>query len=233
MMNFKGCRLVATAAAAAVSFLPLLTACSGHGNGGSTTAPAGAAALTDAEILYGVSPTRNSQVTYQDDVIVMEHGAEAIRSQSSNGLTWTLDANAPGAADIQPDKILFATGRVVGRVLAVERSGGDLAVTLGPMELTDVIKDAQITYQGALDLDKMTVHGARLSGHVHRSGRAGRAERDAPAGRTIDTAREVLAIRRAGSAGQLAIGVTAVAARGVDRSQPPPFSDHAGCVHGF
>jgi hypothetical protein len=35
----------------------LLTACSGHGNGGSTTAPAGAAALTDAEILYGVSPS--------------------------------------------------------------------------------------------------------------------------------------------------------------------------------
>ncbi|MEP6918847.1 MAG: hypothetical protein ABJC89_24620, partial [Acidobacteriota bacterium] len=104
---------------------------------------------------YGVSPTRNSQVTYQDDVIVMEHGAEAIRSQAPNGLTWTIDANAPGAQDIQTGKILFATGRVVGRVLAVEPRGNDVAVTLGPMELTDVIKEADISYQGALELDKM------------------------------------------------------------------------------
>jgi hypothetical protein len=160
MMNFKGCRTVVTAAAAAVCLTPLLTACGGPGHGGSITTPARAATLTDAEIRYGVSPTRNSQVTYQDDVIVMEHGADAIRSQSSDGLTWTIDASAPGAQDIQPDKILFATGRVVGRVLAVERIGSDLAVTLGPMELTDVIKDAQITYSGALDLDKMTVYMA-------------------------------------------------------------------------
>ena len=82
--------------------------------------------LTDAEIKYGVSPTRNDQVTYQDDVIVMEHGAEAIRSQTANGLTWTIDGKASGAQEIEPDKILFATGRVVGRVLAVEHQGSDI-----------------------------------------------------------------------------------------------------------
>jgi hypothetical protein len=96
----------------------------------------------------------------QDDVIVMEFGAEAIRSQTANGLTWTIDGNASGAHEIQPEKILFATGRVVGRVLAVEHQGSDITVTLGPIELTDVIKDAQITYHGALDLEKMTTYVA-------------------------------------------------------------------------
>jgi hypothetical protein len=155
----------AVAGAALVCVLASFTACTGHAsdgstNGSSTTTPAGQTDLTAAEIQYGVSPTRNDQVTYQDDVIVMEHGAEAIRSQAANGLTWTIDGNAAGAQEIQPDKILFATGRVVGRVLAVEHQAGDIAVTLGPIELTDVIKDAKITYHGALDLEKMITYVA-------------------------------------------------------------------------
>ena len=122
--------------------------------------PHTSANMTAAEIKYGVSPTRNSQVTYQDNVIVMEHGAEAVRGLSSNGLTYTIDGNAPGAKDIQPDKILFATGRVVGRVLEVKRSGDGVAVTLGPIELTDVFKEAHISYHGTLDFDKMIVYQA-------------------------------------------------------------------------
>ena len=158
-------RRTVVGAAALVCVLPWLAACARHAsdgstNGGSTTTQAGHTDPTPAEIQYGVSPTRNSQVTYQDNVIVMEHGAEAIRSQAATGVTWTIDGNAPGAKEIQPDKILFATGRVVGRVLAVEHQGGDIAVTLGPIELTDVIKDAKITYSGALDLEKMTTYVA-------------------------------------------------------------------------
>ena len=162
-------RAAAIAAAALLCVLPMLTDCSKQSGGPTGTVPTSevasdmphtAANMTDAEIKYGVSPTRNSQVSYQDDVIVMEHGAEAIRSQSSNGLTYTIDANAPGAKDIQPDKILFATGRVVGRVLEVKRGGDGVAVTLGPVELTDVFKEAHISYHGTLDPDKMIVYQA-------------------------------------------------------------------------
>jgi hypothetical protein len=153
---------------AAIAMLVLmvgsLDACNSPQQAASTGSPAGqpgqATTLSDAEIKYGVSPTRNDQVTYQDDVIVMEHGAEAIRGLSSNGLTYTLDANAPGAKDIQQDKILFATGRVVGRVLEVKRNGNDVAVTLGPIELTEVFKEAHISYHGTLDPDKMIVYQA-------------------------------------------------------------------------
>ena len=156
-------------AIALICLVPLLTDCSKQSGGPTATAPTSEAAsdmphtaanMTDAEIKYGVSPTRNSQVTYQDNVIVMEHGAEAIRGLSSNGLTYTIDGNAPGAKDIVKDKILFATGRVVGRVLEAKRSGNDVAVTLGPVELTDVFKEAHISYRGTLDPDKMIVYQA-------------------------------------------------------------------------
>jgi hypothetical protein len=118
------------------------------------------AALSEAETRFGVSPKLDKRVTYQPDVIVMEHGAEAIRSPTADGFTWTIDAAAQGASEIQPDKILFATGRVVGRVLKVARSGNNLDVTLGPVELTEVIKEAHINYNGAIDPGKMIVYVA-------------------------------------------------------------------------
>lgn len=118
------------------------------------------AVLSEAERLYGVSPRRAPGVTYQPDVILMEHGANAIRSQSVDGFTWTIDAAAPGAADIRPDKILFATGRVVGRVLKVTTKGGDLDVTLGPAELTDIFQEVHIATEGSLDPEKMLVYVA-------------------------------------------------------------------------
>jgi hypothetical protein len=116
--------------------------------------------LSDVETRYGVSPKLDPRVTYQPDVIVMEHGAEAIRAPTADGFTWTLDGSAKGASSIEPGKILFATGRVVGRVLKVERKGSDIAVTLGPIELTDVIKEAHIDYSGAIDPATMLVYPA-------------------------------------------------------------------------
>jgi hypothetical protein len=139
--------------------------------------------LSDAETRFGVSPKLDKRVTYQPDVIVMEHGAEAIRSQTVDGFTWTIDANAQGASGIQPDKILFATGRVVGRVLKVARKGNDLEVTLGPVELTDVIKEAHINYGGAIDPAKMIIYAAP-AGYPGTS-----IDLDAPNPAAADTAR--------------------------------------------
>jgi len=116
--------------------------------------------LPEAEFRYGVSPTRNSAVRYQPDVVLIEHGAEAIRGAGSDGLTWTLAADAPHAAELVPGKILFASSRAVGRVLAIRRSGDELTVTLGPVALTDVIRDATLRYDGPLDLSSMIAYTA-------------------------------------------------------------------------
>jgi hypothetical protein len=46
----------------------------------STARAADPHALSDAERNFGVSPTRSDAVTYQDDVVLMEQGAKAIRA---------------------------------------------------------------------------------------------------------------------------------------------------------
>lgn len=122
--------------------------------------PAALAKLTPNERKWGISPTRNDKVTYQDDVIIMEHGSDAVQAMATNGLTWTIDANAPHASEIKVDKILFATGRVMGRVLKVDRTGDALAVTLGPVEITDVIKDCDLSSDQPIDLASALVYTA-------------------------------------------------------------------------
>ena len=124
------------------------------------TQAAAFATLTPNEKKWGVSPTRNDKVTYADGVIIMEHGADAIRGMASNGMSWTIDANAPHANEIKVDRILFATGRVVGRVLAVERKGPNLSVTLGPVEITEVITEANLVSDQQLDPSLMLTYTA-------------------------------------------------------------------------
>jgi hypothetical protein len=122
--------------------------------------PASLAKLTPNELKWGISPTRNAQVTYQPDVIIMEHGADAVRALSSNGMTYTIDANAPHADEIKVDKILFATGRVMGRILKVDSTPEGLAVTLGPVEITDVIRDCDLKSDQPLDFSSAVVYVA-------------------------------------------------------------------------
>jgi hypothetical protein len=124
------------------------------------TQAAAFATLTPNEKKWGVSPTRNDKVTYADGVIIMEHGSDAIRGMASNGMSWTIDANAPHANEIKVDRILFATGRVVGRILGVERKGPDLSVTLGPVEITEVITEANLVSDQQLDPSLMLTYTA-------------------------------------------------------------------------
>jgi hypothetical protein len=121
--------------------------------------------LTEAEMKYGVAPPRNSEnFVYRDDVVIVDHGADAVRSLSPDGMTWTIDATAPHSDEIQPDKIMFLTNRAVGRVLRAERKGNDLAVILGPFELTDIYKEAHVTVDQPLDLNSMVFYPAPYPG---------------------------------------------------------------------
>jgi hypothetical protein len=100
--------------------------------------------LTLAEQKYGIAPIPDSTVTYQPDVIVVGGGAAAIRSQDANGFIWTIDANAPRANELVPGKIFFMTGRAVGRVLDVRRDGSSLVVAIGPVDITELVREAHV-----------------------------------------------------------------------------------------
>ncbi|MEV6693556.1 hypothetical protein AB0M35_18995 [Micromonospora sp. NPDC051196] len=106
----------------------------------------------DADDRYGYAPKPDDSVVYQPDVVLVEGGGRAIRSVSDDGFTYVIDGDAKGADEVQPGKIMFATSQAVGRVVRVEKSGGDRAVTLAPVQLTDVIRDADITFDQPLDL---------------------------------------------------------------------------------
>jgi hypothetical protein len=109
--------------------------------------------MTETERRWGMAPKRGAGIVYQDDIILMEHGDRAIRSFAANGLSWNFDANAPQVNEIQPGKIVFATGRAVGRVLAVQRNGDQVSAILGPVQLTDLVKQGKFLYDQPLDLN--------------------------------------------------------------------------------
>jgi hypothetical protein len=116
--------------------------------------------MTAAEVRYGIAPEPDPSVEYQPAVVLVGGGAEAIRGVSSTGITWNIDASAPHAADVVEGKIMFLTNRAVGRVLAVRKDGNTLAVTVGPVLITDVIRKAHIDINVPIDLGEAIAYTA-------------------------------------------------------------------------
>jgi hypothetical protein len=111
--------------------------------------------MTPSERQFGRAPKLSPEVDYQPGVIIMEEGDKAIKSIASDGITWTFDANAPHVSEFQTGKIVFATGRAVGKILGMTRNGSDVSVYLGPILLTDVIKRGRFVMDQPIDPDKI------------------------------------------------------------------------------
>ncbi|GII28952.1 hypothetical protein [Planotetraspora mira] len=102
---------------------------------------------------YGYAPRPDSSVEYQPDVVIVKGGGSIIRSVSKDGLTYTIDGDADGTGDLRPGKVMFVTGEAAGRVIRVERSNDDLAVTLAPVELTDIVRNGTFSIDQPLDVE--------------------------------------------------------------------------------
>jgi hypothetical protein len=116
--------------------------------------------LTDSERKFGIAPKRGPQVEYQPDIILMEQGDKAIRSIATDGMTWTFDANAPHVSEFQMGKIVFATGRAVGRIIYMKREGDEVKTILGPIQLNDVIRNGSFAMDSPIDLNNVLVYTA-------------------------------------------------------------------------
>lgn len=114
---------------------------------------------SEADLRYGLAPVPHPDVTFQPDVVIVGGGGGSVRSVTADGLTWTLDARAERAGELEPGKVMFVTGRGVGRVLRLERAGDDLLVTIGPVDLTEVIRDGTLARQG-IPLDDVVSYPA-------------------------------------------------------------------------
>lgn len=109
--------------------------------------------LTGAEWDYGASIRRDAPgVTYQPDVVIPGGGAASVVGVSGDGITWTLRGDAAEVNNLTPGKLLLVTNRGAGRVLAVDHHpDGNVAVTIGPADLTDFIRDINTQWDGDID----------------------------------------------------------------------------------
>ena len=129
-------------AAALVVLVALIAVACGGGGGGSPSLDAASRdPTTEVASAYGLGPQPNDDVTFQPDVVIVSGAGNSIRSVRDGGLTWVIDRNAGSADALAPGKVMFVTGRSVGRVLAIDDEGSDRKVTIGPVTLTDVIRD--------------------------------------------------------------------------------------------
>ncbi len=140
-------RRIRAAALLVIGALVALGCGGGSGGGGSFDAESRDPTTEEAKA-YGLGPQPNDDVTFQPDVVIVAGAGRSVRSVTDGGLTWVIDAGADGADDLEPGKIMFVTGRGVGRVLHLEEDGDDLAVTIGPVTLTDVIRDGTFRKTG-------------------------------------------------------------------------------------
>jgi hypothetical protein len=109
-----------------------------------------------ATLAYGAPATRDPSLTYQPDVVFVGGGPSIVRWASADGMTWAIDRNAPGAADLKVNSVMFATSRAVGRVADIHDDGDSRVVTLAPVDLTDIVRDGEIAFERPLDLGSLS-----------------------------------------------------------------------------
>lgn len=152
-MNLR--RLLATGLAATV-----VVACTGgSSDGASPSADTATASVIDAgaEATYGAAPNPGDGVRLADDVVIVGGGADSVRSVSADGIVWTIDADAPDADRLTVGSVMFLTGSGLGRVAKLEPQGDALAVTLMPVDLTEVIEEGSFAWEQGLDPSQLTV----------------------------------------------------------------------------
>jgi hypothetical protein len=116
--------------------------------------------MTVSQLQYGIAPKRDPRVTYAPDIILMEQGDQAIRIAGRDGMTWSFDAKAPHVDEFQEGKIVFATGRAVGRVVKMSNNGTLVTVKLAPVQITEVIKDGHFLIDSDVDVKSLITYEA-------------------------------------------------------------------------
>ncbi len=110
-----------------------------------------------AKLRYGASPEQSSKITYQPDVVFVG-GANSILSVSADGLIWTISGSAPNVNELRPGKIMFASSLGVGRVLKVSQQGANKEVVLGPVSITDVIRNGNFASSAPVPLNAVEAY---------------------------------------------------------------------------
>jgi hypothetical protein len=112
---------------------------------------------TAADAAWGQAPSPQPGVTMQPDVVIIGGGGGSVRAVTADGLTWTLDPAATHVGDLAVGKVMFLTARGVGRVIDLQHTSAGVVVTLGPVSITDVIRDGDFSTPTPISLGDQAI----------------------------------------------------------------------------
>lgn len=102
-----------------------------------------------------VSPgiTSTYQVTYKPDTVEIPHdvATAALKSISSDGVTYTFDASVQALRALVPGKVMLLDGIALRRVESSGDQDGMFVVTTSFASITDAVQNGHIAWHGPLD----------------------------------------------------------------------------------
>lgn len=95
-------------------------------------------------------------VKYQPQTVVFDEPAteRAFRRVSLDGATYVLVESEPAVRELKPGSVLFLYGVALRKVTAVHTQGSYAVVSTTQAELTDAIRDGEITWQVPIDFSQ-------------------------------------------------------------------------------
>lgn len=94
----------------------------------------------------------SASVTYQPDVRVAERepGIAALRGVSTDGSTLLFDARVEPFGDLEAGDVLLIKGLSAWKVLAVERTGSEIAILTNRATIGEVVRDGRIQLEAPI-----------------------------------------------------------------------------------
>ncbi len=89
------------------------------------------------------------KVSLNPNTVVIRGGASTVKAVSVDHTTYTLDAGAPGVAELAEGKVALIAGIDAGKVTSITRDGATAQVVLEPAAITDVVQDGEFSWDDA------------------------------------------------------------------------------------
>lgn len=89
---------------------------------------------------------RDHGITLAAGTVVVPGGRGVVVDVTPDGRTFTLARSAAGVDQIREGSVLLVTGMLAGRVEATRSTGDGVAVTLGPVALTDLVEEGRLEF---------------------------------------------------------------------------------------
>lgn len=90
-------------------------------------------------------PTKHFELTPQS--VVLREGSKAVKEISPDHSVFVLDGAASGVNELSAGKVMLIPGVDAGKITKVRKKGSDVEVEMGPVKITDVIRNGVLQWK--------------------------------------------------------------------------------------